>query len=415
MAGEWRKVILNEITESINTGLDAIRRAPIVNYQTDIKCLRIQDISQNKPFRLWGDTEVKQSDFDKYRLIKDDIIMARTCSTGINLLIKDDLNGVFNNGLARLRLKKQLAYPQYIYYVFRSRPFIDYINGISGGTSVQLNMQVGDLSRFELNLPPLPEQRAIAHILGTLDEKIELNRRMSETLEAIVRAIFKSWFLDFGPVRAKIESLNLSLPKNIVDLFPDSFEDSELGEIPAGWKVRHIGDILELAYGRALKEEARRSGEIPVFGSNGQVGWHDQRLSAGPGIIVGRKGNPGTVTWSPTDFFAIDTTFYVIPKGNCRSLYFLFHALINQDLPSLTADSAVPGLNRNLAYMNKQVVPGGPVLDRFDEQVRPLFQRMHENQKESQALVDLRDTLLPKLISGELRVPDAEQIVGSQI
>ena len=94
-------------------------------------------------------------------------------------------------------------------------------------------------------------------------------------------------------------------------------------EIPRGWKVQRLGDLIELAYGKALKEENRRAGSIPVFGSNGQIGWHDQKLVDGPGIIVGRKGNPGVVTWAPTDFFAIDTTFYVVPKTECRSLQFL--------------------------------------------------------------------------------------------
>ena len=94
-------------------------------------------------------------------------------------------------------------------------------------------------------------------------------------------------------------------------------------KIPKGWGVAPLGDLLELAYGKALKEENRKLGQIPVFGSNGQVGWHDEKLATGPGIIVGRKGNPGVVTWAPTDFFAIDTTFYVISKMGCRSLYFL--------------------------------------------------------------------------------------------
>ena len=104
--------------------------------------------------------------------------------------------------------------------------------------SSRLN-QLRNASKLAVALPPLPEQRAIAHILGTLDDKIELNRRMNETLEAMARALFKSWFVDFDPVRAKAEGRDPGLPKHIADLFPDSFEDSELGEIPKGWEVRH--------------------------------------------------------------------------------------------------------------------------------------------------------------------------------
>jgi type I restriction enzyme S subunit len=231
-----------------------------------------------------------------------------------------------------------------------------------------------------------PEQRAIAHILGTLDDKIELNRRMNETLEAMARAIFKSWFID----------------------------ETENG-IPKGWRVARFGELIELAYGRALKEEDRRPGNVPVFGSNGQVGWHDEKLVAGPGIVVGRKGNPGIVTWVPTDFFAIDTTFYVIPKSGCRSLFFLFHALRTHDLASLGADSAVPGLNRNLAYMNEQVVPPVTALDAFDKQIGPLFARIHHNAEESCTLAAIRDALLPKLLSGGIRVKSAEKFIGRAV
>ena len=216
----------------------------------------------------------------------------------------------------------------------------------------------------------------------------------------------------FDPVRAKAEGRDPGLPQPIANLFPDRFEDSELGEIPKGWGVRKLGEMLELAYGKALKEENRRNGSIPVFGSNGQVGWHDEKLVAGPGIIVGRKGNPGVVTWAPTDFFAIDITFYVIPKPVCPSLYFLLFALQSHDLGALGADSAVPGLNRNLVYPSTQPSPPHDVLTSFDWQVGAFFARMYQNEHESRTLAALRDTLLPKLISGALRMKDAERFIG---
>ncbi len=202
-----------------------------------------------------------------------------------------------------------------------------------------------DLENIEAAYPSLPEQRAIAHILGTLDDKIELNQRMNETLEAIAEAIYKSWFVD-----------------------------ATIDGIPKSWRVSTIGELCEFAYGKSLKEELRRSGLIPVYGSNGQVGWHDEALVKGPGIVIGRKGNPGIVTWVPTDFFSIDTTFYVVPKGKCRSLYFLFYTLRTHNLAALGADSAVPGLNRNMAYMSEQTLPPFNLLDAFDKQVRQLFE-----------------------------------------
>ena len=230
---------------------------------------------------------------------------------------------------------------------------------------------------------------------------------MNETLEAMARALFKSWFVDFDPVRAKAEGRDPGLSTHLADLFPARLVDSELGEMPEGWAVKKLGGLLELAYGRALKAEDRCDGNVPVYGSNGQVGWHDERLVSGPGIVVGRKGNPGIATWVPTDFFPIDTTFYVVPKAKCRSLEFLFHALRTHDLASLGADSAVPGLNRNLAYMSSQVLPTAPLLVEFERIASALSRRLSLANDQSRSVAALRDALLPRLISGEVRAPSA--------
>jgi len=261
--------------------------------------------------------------------------------------------------------------------------------------SAQPLMTQGGLKVIKTIAPLLPEQKAISHILGTLDDKLELNRRMNKTLEEIAQAIFKSWFIDFDFPNEKGKPYKSTSGEMI---------DSELGKIPKGWKVDNLGNILELAYGKALKEEERKVGSIPVFGSNGQVGWHDEKLVEGPGIIVGRKGNPGIITWAYTDFFAIDTTFYVIPKKPELSSHFLFYALQDQNLPSIAADSAVPGLNRNLAYMSQQIVPSMEILQLFDKLVKRLYTKIHANEKQSRTLAALRDALLPKLLSGQIRV-----------
>ena len=271
-----------------------------------------------------------------------------------------------------------------------------------------------DFYRLSVSIPPLPEQCAIARILGTLDDKIELNRSMSETLEAIARALFKDWFVDFGPVRAKVEGRSIGLPRHVTDLFPNKLVDSNLGEIPDGWIPKPLGHLIELRYGKALKAAHRQhDGDVPVYGSNGQVGWHNNSLATGPGIVVGRKGNPGTITWVHSNFYPIDTAFYVVPKSDSYTMHFLHYALKHQDLASLAADSAVPGLNRNLAYMSKQVVPAESLLQHFTIFSAHLLSKIHQLEKESRILASIRDILLPKLISGEIRVREAEKIVES--
>jgi type I restriction enzyme S subunit len=225
----------------------------------------------------------------------------------------------------------------------------------------------------------------------------------------MARALFQSWFVDFDPVRAKLDGRSpAALDPATATLFPDSFDETTAGHIPHGWEVKTLGEVIELAYGKPLKAEDRKNGSVCVYGANGPVGWHDENLVTGPGIVVGRKGNPGVVTWAHGDFFPIDTTFYVEPKGECRSLYFFYYALSLHNLANLSADSAVPGLNRNHAYMSMQVIPSQPVLKAFDSQISPIFAAIHANEEQSRTLAILRDTLLPKLLSGELSVAGLE-------
>ena len=334
----------------------------------------------------------------------NDVVLSRRCNPGETAFVPPNLEFALGQNLVLLRADSTNVFPPFLRWLVRGPEWWEQIGKFLNVGAVFDSLKCADVPNFEVRIPPLPEHRAIAHILGTLDDKIELNRRMNETLETMARALFKSWFVDFDPVRAKAEGRDPVLPKPFADLFPDSFEDSELGEIPKGWGVKKLGDLLELAYGKALKAEDRQDGNVPVYGSNGQVGWHDQRLVAGPGIVVGRKGNPGIATWVPTDFFPIDTTFYVVPKANCRSLEFLFHVLRTHDLASLGADSAVPGLNRNLAYMSDQILPPPRLLEQFGRLAGGLSGRVNCGNEETRTLAGLRDTLLPKLISGEVRV-----------
>ena len=349
----------------------------------------------------------------RYLVRPGDIVYSRRGDVERRALIREAEDGwLCGTGCLRVRFAQEYVDSTFASYYFGDSRVREWVVRHAHDATMP-NLNTGILSALPFVVPPLPEQRAIAHILGTLDDKIELNRRMNETLEAMARALFKSWFVDFDPVRAKMEGRDPNLPKPLANLFPDSFQDSERGKIPKGWEVRKLGDLMELTYGKALKAEDRKPGTVPVYGSNGQVGWNDESLVTGPGIIVGRKGNPGVVIWAPTDFYAIDTTFYVVPTKNCHSLYFLFHALKLHDLALLGADSAVPGLNRNMAYMNLQVLPPTPLLDKFDSYACAIALRINQSNEESRTLAALRDTLLSKLISGELRVPEGSIKVGN--
>ncbi|TAK43993.1 MAG: restriction endonuclease subunit S [Betaproteobacteria bacterium] len=417
MAGEWLVAPLEELVDDIvdrrgvtplKLGSDFVAHGYRVISAKAIKGRRV-DLSADEPRFV---NEATYRKWMKTPLLHDDVILTSEAPLGEPAYVSDDVEWCLGQRLFGIRTKKARLYGRFLFYAFQSEHVRHDLLSRATGTTAQ-GIRQTELRLVRIPLPRVEEQRAIAYILGTLDDKIELNRRMNETLEAMARALFKSWFVDFDPVRAKAEGRDPGLPNPLAELFPARLVDSELGEIPEGWVVKKIGDLLELAYGKALKAEDRRDGNVPVYGSNGQVGWHEERLAVGPGIVVGRKGNPGIATWVPTDFFPIDTTFYVLPKPSCRSLQFLFHALQTHDLASLGADSAVPGLNRNLAYMSAQLLPTESLLVQFERLASALSRRVNVENDQSRTLAALRDTLLPKLISGDMRVKNAERFVGA--
>ena len=225
---------------------------------------------------------------------------------------------------------------------------------------------------------------------------------MNETLEAMARALFKSWFVDFDPVRAKAEGRDTGLPKPLADLFPDSFEDSELGEIPEGWSATKWGALATLEYGKSLSGYAGNSGAYPVYGTNGKIGSHSAPLCDHPGIIVGRKGAYRGVHFCNTPFFVIDTGFYVKPKAPTE-LRWAYYEILRQDINSMDSGSAIPSTSREDFYNLPVVYPPYDVQKAFVRLLKPCWSRQDQNDRESHTLATLRDSLLPKLVSGELR------------
>lgn len=286
---------------------------------------------------------------------------------------------------------------------------------VAGGSALPY-LTVGALSKLEIAIPPLHEQRAIAHILGTLDDKIELNRKQNETLEAMARTLFKAWFVDFEPVRAKMEgrwqrgqSLP-GLPAHLYDLFPDSLVESELGEIPEGWRVGPLEDLLVLQRGFDLPTQSRIEGPFPVIAAGGVNGTHHQAMVKGPGVVTGRSGVLGNVFLELGDYWPLNTTLWVKEFRAAKPCY-AYELLRGFDFKMFNAGSAVPTLNRNHIHVVPQIIPPSEVIGIFEDMAMVLHQDIVANNRESSSLSQLRDTLLPKLVSGELRVPDAERIV----
>ena len=417
MSGDWSTSTIEDIAEKVAMGpfgssikVDTFvpKGVPVISGQ-HLHGFRLDD---SPGFNFISDEHSQQ--LANANVTHGDIVLTHRGTIGQVAYIPEDSQFdryVVSQSQFYIRCDRSKAIPEFVSLYFKSPQGQHQLLANASQVGVpSIAQPVTYLRTIAIPLPPLPGQRAIAHVLGKLDDKIELNRRMNETLESMARALFKSWFVDFDPVRAKMddrwrpgESLP-GLPAHLYDLFPDRLVDSELGPTPEGWEVKALGDVMELAYGKTLKADERKGGSVPVYGSNGQIGKHDKSLVVGPGIVVGRKGNPGIVTWAHTDFYPIDTAFYVVPNDESMSLLFLFFALAAQDLPSVSADSAVPGLNRNLAYMNTQLVPDKRIMGAFHESASGIFKRICDLQEENRSLAEQRDALLPRLVSGELRV-----------
>ena len=326
--------------------------------------------------------------------------------------------------------------PQFLYYWMFGREFFVQFKGVAGQTDMAEYVSLTDQRRMHITIPPLPEQRAIAHLLGTLDDKIELNRRMNETLEAMARALFKSWFVDFDPMRAKAKGRDPGLPKSIADIFPDRFEDSELGEIPSGWGVGRFGDVVEQLRDQENPLSATDAQfshySIPAF-DEGQ--WPKTELgesikslkSRVPlGVILLSKLNPEIERVWLVDIRsgerAVCSTEFLVLRARSPFTRSYAYCLARSPVFRQQIESLVTGTSKSHqraqvdAILNLGVfVPPSPIVEAFERSASSLLTRTLGGRRESSNLTALRDALLPKLISGELRVKDAELFIGRAV
>ena len=287
---------------------------------------------------------------------------------------------VISQSQMKLTVDGDVADPDFIYAFFRSRWALDYIARTAITTGVP-HINLGILREFPVPVPPLHEQRHVAAVLGALDDKIELNRKMNCTLEEMAQAIFKSRFVDFD---------------GHADL-----AESKMGKIPRGWEVSHLGEVLELKRGYDLPKKQRKPGNIPIISSSGISGWHDAARVDGPVVATGRYGTIGQVLFVPQPAWPLNTSLYVRDfKGYPPR--FAYHVLGQVNWSAYLGKSAVPGVNRNHVHLEKIVRPPVEAAQAFVEAVEPLWAKHDSNKAESQTLAEIRDALLPKLISGEL-------------
>jgi type I restriction enzyme, S subunit len=292
---------------------------------------------------------------------------------------------------------------QFLKYYLNSSPVQSYIRGTTLG-SAQPFIGLGTLRAFPVPLPPLPEQRAIAHILGTLDDKIELNRKRNETLEDMARALFKDWFVDFGPVRAKIDGRDPYLPAEIWDLFPDRLDDE--GK-PEGWDIAKVEAMLTRlsAKVRYTKDQVTSYGKVPVFeqGASIFLGFHDRDAiyNASPNDPAFVFGDHTCITKLSCQPFDISQN--VIPlRGRGRPTMWVYYAIKEKQKFEEYRRHWMELITKDI------IVAPSDICWEFSKKAAIIHVQIEQSESESRNLAQLRDTLLPKLISGELRVGDVD-------
>lgn len=354
--------------------------------------------------------ELSESEIDRFGLAVGDLIFARRSLTAegagkcsIVLDVKGDT--AFESSIIRARINHDLADPLFLFYFFSSPSGHHQLDTIRRQVAVA-GITGSDLSKLHVPTPSIDEQRAIASVLGALDDKIELNRRMNETLEAMARAIFKDWFVDFGPTRAKIEGRPPYLAPEIWSLFPDRLDDE--GK-PEGWATLPLGALAKVDWGNTnLTKRSYVETGYPAFSAAGQDGFVEMPERNGLGVVISAIGTVGKIYLASGGWTAIKNTLIVQGVTDALSA-FVYYLLLETPLP--TRGSTQQFISLGDAKATKVLSPDHNSIFTFHNLVEPLIKRMAVNNDESRALAATRDFLLPKLMSGEVRIRDAEALL----
>lgn len=354
----WRKVKTTDILTGIITGKKDVNQAEQSGEYPFFSCARETTLFSNE-----------------FLLDTDAILVSGNGSyTGFVKAYSGKFD-LYQRTYALFNFKEGVNW-RFIYYLFKYYFEQRYMGGTSGAAIPYITKPV--LTDFEFFVPQDNSiQNEIASILTAYDDLIENNRRRIQLLEESARLLYKEWFVQLR--------------------FPGHEHVRIIDGVPEGWDNKPIKEVLTLNYGKALQADLREPGEFPVYGSSGVVGSHNKPLVKAPGIIVGRKGNVGSIFWVSKDYWPIDTVYFVIPEES--SLY-LYHAL--QKVSFINTDVAVPGLNRDMAYSRKILIPADNVLSLFHDEVEPIQRQIEKLGEYNNKLSEARDILLPRLMNGEL-------------
>lgn len=433
MAGEFPDVALGSLAEqsagSVAIGPFGSAMKSDVYVADGVPIIRGSNISTGR--ELVGDWVFVPDEFansmPRCVVTEGDLVFPHRGSIGEVALVPPNRERYFlSTSCMKITLEKRSSEPKFYYYFFRST--------IGRAEIMRFSSQVGtpgigqplsSLKQFRVPFPPLPEQRVIAHILGTLDDKIEVNRRMSVTLEAMARALFKAWFVDFEPVRAKVEGRDPGIPPHLAALFPARLVETEHGEVPEGWLQKPLSEIADFLNGLALQKypASDPADSLPVIKiaelRNGISANTDRASKYVPKKCVVNDGD-FLFSWSGSllaKFWtegegALNQHLFKVTSERYPVWFFAEWVQVHlEEFQRIAAFKATTmgHIQRSHLQAAMTTCPADDTVACLGTVIRPLVERTIRIDLESRTLSALRDTLLPKLVSGELRVKDAER------
>jgi type I restriction enzyme S subunit len=411
MSSEWPSVTLAEVTSILGDGLHG---TPAYDDDGDYHFINGSNLSNGEIVITDATKRVAFTEFEKHK--KD--LGERTILVSIN----GTLGNVALYGGEKVVLGKSACYfnvlngvdKHFVRYVVASEIFQGYISNLATGSTIK-NVSLRLMRDFSFSLPPFNVQQRIAGILKCLDDRITLLRETNATLEAIAQALFKSWFVDFDPVRAKMQGRTPEgMDEATAALFPDGLEESALGLVAEGWGFKLLGDLVVPKRGQSITRSKCIEGHVPVVaGGLSPAYHHNQSNVSAPVVTVSASGaNAGFARLYHEDIWASDCSYISRDQSETMFFWYCFLKLNQEKIYSMQQGAAQPHIYpSDLMRLNICVPHTSLICEIFETTVMELFVRIGQNEQQAQTLATLRDTLLPRLISGQLRLPEAAIIL----
>ena len=419
MAGEWESTSLRDAGVSL---IDCDHRTPPAA-DSGYPYIAIPQLKEGR-IEISSARRISQEHFvdwtKKAKPEHYDVILSRRCNPGETAYVPAGLECALGQNLVLLRSNGKKLYPPFLRWLVRGPHWWEQIGKFINVGAVFDSLRCADIPNFEMPLPPLPEQKAIASILGALDDKIELNRRMNATLEAMARALFQSWFVDFDPVRAKLDGRPpTGLDPETAALFPATFQDSPLGHIPQGWEIRSLDKIADYLNGLALQKYPPGDGPtLPVIkiaqlrkgDSDGadrcNTELPTQYIVSDGDVLFSWSGSLEVELWCGGDGALNQHLFKVTSDEFPKWFYYLWTLYHLDEFRLIAAGKATTmgHIQRGHLTAAKVLIPPVALIESMTRTMEPCIDQIIANRVQSRTLATLRDTLLPKLLSGELSV-----------